>query len=55
VINGAFLGVWVPPGRGTLELCYEPPGFAWPLSALTAIVWLAVALRNRLFAAHRFR
>ncbi|HKO58199.1 MAG TPA: YfhO family protein, partial [Thermoanaerobaculia bacterium] len=50
-VNDAFLGVFVPPGRGTLELRYRPDAFIDGLrisgaGALIALVLLGVRLRR---------
>ncbi|HVR30439.1 MAG TPA: hypothetical protein VMS86_13010 [Thermoanaerobaculia bacterium] len=41
-VNGAFLGIRVPPGVEEITLGYRPPGFLWGVS-LAAIAVIAVA------------
>ena len=48
-IDGAFLGIRVPPGETEIRCRYVPPGFRAGalLSALSAMVLAAVAIRSR--------
>lgn len=54
VVNGAFLGVFIPPGRGTLVLRYRPDAFdqglrasAWGVALLLATLFALQRARNR--------
>lgn len=42
--NGAFKGVWVPPGQSLVEFRYEPPGGQWIYILVTATMLLFLIL-----------
>jgi uncharacterized membrane protein YfhO len=51
IVNGAFLGCFVPPGKGQLELRYRPDEFTNGLRAAgagaTLLIILGIALEMR--------